>query len=333
MHMHRDISAILRLTLALIVTFAGLCTLTAGARADTVAANNPCSLLTAAEVEAVLGEPLAGLPYRANATVPSATGDTCRYEAASFRAINLRVDWSGGAQAFGLIGAVSGAADAAGLKGVLTLSDGTKLSGAWDQAGVFMCCEFNALHGDERVVVDIGSSKATVEAAAALADKAVQRLDHPIEIDSNSGIVEATARDKTRPGIASACALVTRAEAEALVGTALVSEPQGAEDGCTYAWKSDGSDDQEQISLAVTWRDGFGEMRRTLAAIGQGLDMLANEGLDLTQSAGPKDKVFDEYSASIIGVMAVRKDVMMSIESGPMSDLAAKFIAVAAGKL
>ena len=53
----------------------------------------------------------------------------------------------------------------------------------------------------------------------------------------------------------------------------------------------------------------------------------------MTQSAAPKDKVFDEYSTSIIGVMAVRKDVMLSIESGPISDLAAKFIAVAAGKL
>jgi hypothetical protein len=196
-----------------------------------------------------------------------------------------------------------------------------------------MCCEFNALHGDKRVVIDIGATNATVEEAAGLADKAVQRLDHPIQIDSEIGIVEAAARGKTRPVVASACTLVTRAEAEALVGTTLVSDPQGAEGGCTYAWKTDGSDYQEQISLSVTWRDGLGEMRRALAAIGQGLNMLANQGLDLTQSAGPKDKVFDEYSTSIVGVMAVRKDVLLSIESGPMSDLAAKFIAVAAGNL
>lgn len=333
MPIHQNLLPALRGTLALIVGVILLGALVRLAHAETIAPNNPCSLLTAAEVEAVLGEALAGPPYRANGTEPSATGKSCRYETASFRAITLEVDWSGGGETFGLLNAVSGAAEAGGLKGVLGLSDGTTVRGAWDEARVFMCCQLHALRGDQHVVIDIGATKATIEQAASLADKAVQRLDQPLQIGSETGIAEAGAHGKTRPQIASACTLVTRAEAEALVGAKLVADPQGAEDGCTYTWIAEGSDYQQAISLSVTWRDGFGEMRRAQAAIGMGLNMLADQGLDLTQDAAPEKKLFDDYAVSIVGVMAVRKDVLLSIESGPMSDMAAKFIAVAAAKL
>ena len=297
------------------------------------AADNPCGLLTAAEVEAVLGEPLAGPPYRARGTEPSATGDRCRYETSSFRALEVEVDWAGGGQAFGLMNSISGAVENGGLKGVLTLSDGTTLRGAWDEARQFMCCQFHALYGDTRVVVDVAETNATIEAAAGLADKAVQRLDQPLPVDAETGIAEAAERGKQRPAIASACTLVSRAEAEELVGAKLAADPDGAESGCTYTWTPEGTDYQQDITISVTWRDGFGEMRRTMAAIGMGLDMLPDAGLDLKQNSDTTSKAFDAYAVSIIGVMAVRKDVLLSIESGPMSEMAAKFIAVAAAKL
>jgi hypothetical protein len=294
---------------------------------------SPCGLLTAAEVEAVLAEPLAGPPYRASGVEPSAAGDTCRYETASFRAVTVGVDWTQGGELFGLMGVLSDAADAAGLKGVLTLSDGTALHGAWDQAREFMCCQLHALLGDRQVVIDIAATKATLAQAAGLADKAVQRLEQPLQVDASVGISEAVARGKARPPIASACTLVSRAEAETLAGAKLASDPSGNENGCTYAWVEEGSDYEQPISLAVTWRDGFGEFRRTQAAIGLGLEVLADAGLELTQTTDTNGKPFDAYSVSIIGVMAVRHDVLLSIESGPMSDMAAKFIAVAAAKL
>ena len=298
-----------------------------------MAANNPCSLLSASEVEAVLGEPLAGPPFRVNGYEASATGAACRYETKAFKAITVEVDWAHGGDAFGLMGMVSGVADAGGLKGVLTLADGTELKGSWDKAQMFMCCQFNALHGDQRVMVDISATKLTTKDAAGLADKAVQRLDQPLDVADDVGVAEAIARDKTRPVITSACSLVTRSEAEALVGAPLLADPEGDESGCTYVWTPAGGDYQQQISLLVTWRGGLGEMRATQAAIGVGLDMLADQGLDLTQDKGQAGPLFDAYSTSIIGVMAVRKDVLFSIESGPMSDLAAQFIAAAAAKL
>src|SRR5664279_719293 len=43
--------------------------------------NDPCRLLTAGEVEAIVG-PLAGAPYRAAGARPTPRGEDCRYEAA-----------------------------------------------------------------------------------------------------------------------------------------------------------------------------------------------------------------------------------------------------------
>ena len=308
------------------------CLLVLAAGSGAASPDNPCSLLTAAEVEALLGEPLGGPPFRVNGYEPTATGAACRYETKTFRAVTVEVDWSHGNDTFRMIEMVSGIADAGNLKGVLTLSDGTDLHGAWDKAAMFMCCQFNALHGDQRVMIDISATKLTETDAGALADKAVQRLNQPLAVADDEGVAEATARDKTRPAVASACTLVTRAEAEALVGAPLLAEPEGNESVCTYVWTPAGGDYQEQVSLKVTWRGGFGEMRLTQTAIGMGLDMLADQGLDLTQDQSRADALFDEYSTSMIGVLAARKDVLLSIESAP-ADLAAPFIKVAAGKL
>ncbi|MEO6300528.1 MAG: hypothetical protein ABIO62_12975, partial [Paracoccaceae bacterium] len=155
--------------LRLVVLITALClfSLALGSTAAT-AANNPCSLLTAAEVEEVLGAPLAGPPFRVSGYEASATGAACRYETKAFTAITVEVDWAHGGEEFGVIAMVSGVADAGGLKGVLTLADGTELKGAWDKAQMFMCCQFNALHGDQRVMVDISATKLTTKDAAGL---------------------------------------------------------------------------------------------------------------------------------------------------------------------
>lgn len=325
---HRNIDfrpLTLRLAVLVMLCFAAVGH--AAAEAD----GNPCGLLSAAEVEVVLGEHVESAQYRSDGTQARATGASCRYESASFRAISVTVDWSNGGQAFGLMKMTSSLAET--VPGVLTLSDGTTLHGAWDDAALFLCCEFNVLRGDRRVAIDIAASNATVAQAASLADLAVQRLQQPLQVDSEAGVAEAQARAQRRPMITSACDLITRAEAEELVETPLVADPQGSETGCSYSWQPTGADYQEEIRLQVTWRDGFGEFRRTLAAIGMGLDILADQGLDMSREAAPESKVYDEYSESIIGVMAVRHDVMLSIESGPMSETAAKFVAVAASKL
>ena len=303
-----------------------------GAIAQT-ATDNPCSLLTASEVKAVLGGPLAGPPYRANGNEPDIGGDTCRYRTADFRSIAVTVDWIYGGDAFAMFSVVGNVVKDGGMGNVLTLSDGAEVTGNWDRAALFLCCEFNALRGDQRVDVDISGSEATVKQAAALADQAVERLAVPLQVASNLGIAEARALDANRPVVRSACDLLERADAERLLGGPLFQDPEGKEDRCTYVWTPVGTDYQAQIKLTVTWHGGFSEFRNTLSALGQGLAMVT----DTPTVAGSSDEsgpsVFDAYSSSIIGVMGVRKDVLLSIESGPMSDTAAKFLAAAAKNL
>jgi len=61
----------------------------AAASPAAVSQHDPCSFLTAGEVERVLG-PLAGPPYRAGAeATPQDSGDDCRYEALDRRSIRV----------------------------------------------------------------------------------------------------------------------------------------------------------------------------------------------------------------------------------------------------
>ncbi|MBC7478363.1 MAG: hypothetical protein H7317_09765 [Pseudorhodobacter sp.] len=303
-----------------------------GAIAQT-ATDNPCSLLTALEVEAVLGGPLAGPPYRANGNDPDTGGDTCRYRTADFRSIAVTVDWIYGADAFAMFSVVGNVVKDGGMGNVLTLSDGTDVTGSWDRAALFLCCEFNALRGDQRVDVDISGSEATVKQAAALADQAVQRLAAPLQIASNLGIAEAQAMDASRPVVRSACDLLARADAERLLGGPLFQDPQGKKNRCTYVWTPVGTKYQAQIELTVTWRGGFSEFRNTLSALEQGFARVTDTPLADGSSSEDRPSVFDAYSSYILGVVGVRKDVLLSIESGRKNDTAAKFLAAAAEKL
>ncbi|MCE9522983.1 MAG: hypothetical protein K8S25_11215 [Alphaproteobacteria bacterium] len=293
-------------------------------------AKNPCAYLTAAEVEAVLG-PLAGPPYRANHGVANPKGEACRYETAALRAIEVSIDWKDGGQTFGVMNMVQGVVDKGGLKGVFKTQDGTTLTGEWDEARLNLCCEFAALRGEQLVTVNIGASRATVEQAAKLADAAVRRLDSPLATDTTDGDKAALAREALRPKARPACALLTRAEAEAIIGSPLSADPVGNEDACTYAWAKGGL--EQQIKLNVQWRGGFSEMRFAQAAMGQALSFMKSQGLDAAPEKG-KSAALDEDVTNIVGVMAVKKDVLFSSETGPfMADLAHALIVKAASKL
>ena len=311
---------------------AALILATGTAKADAADPHNPCGLVSEPEMVAVLGEPLVGPASRERNGTPDPAGDSCRYEASKYRSITVTVDWEDGGRKLTMLGIISSADDQTALKGLVTLSDGTELHGAWDSAKDFMCCEFNALKGKALVVIDISSSAATLKQAASLADLAVQRLDTPLPAGDAAGLDRAMERAKARPAIISACALVPRAEAETILGAKLTADPEGDESSCQYAWTATGTDFEQQFKLPVTWRGGLSEMRQTQAAIGQGLSFLNLEGLSADQQQG--NDAFDEYAESIIGVMAVRKDVLLSIETGGMNnDLAKSFVVAAAKKL
>jgi hypothetical protein len=283
----------------------------------TAAANkhDPCSLLHPDEVVAVIG-PLAGPPYRSGDGVPpSPNGSSCRYETADLHALRIEVMWNGGAQFMRMMGAMEQAVKQAGLK-ELKLIDGTTVAGEWDEARVSQCCVFNALRGDQMVIVDIAGSRATLAQASSLADAALKRLDQPLKIDGGAGIKAAQERIALRPKVRSVCDLVTKADAEAIAGVALVASPKGDEESCSYEWPiRTGS---YGIKLMMQWQDGFAAMRQVRGMVKNATAMIgADKIFGQTAATRSDNGPWDEYAQSIIGVAAVKNDVMASIEGGP----------------
>jgi hypothetical protein len=288
--------------------------------------HDPCGFLTTAEVETVMG-PLAGAPYRVSRGVaPQANGSDCRYEAPDRHSIRLSVTWEGGRDLIAMMGSMQAMVDAAGLS-QLKLADGTTIAGHWDQARVNQCCEFNALRGDRVVTVDVSGSHATIAQAAGLADAAVQRLDQPLPISGATGLKPAQDRAALRPKPRNVCDLLTKADAEAIVGVSLLQPPTGTIEHCRYVWPTNPQGSSYQLDLAVTWQDGFSEMRFTDSAVGNASAMIGfgkPQGQTATdRESGP----WDEFSQSIIGVSAVKGDIRISVEGGPMQqDLQRAFV-------
>lgn len=290
--------------------------------ADT--AKSPCSLLTGEEVAGIIG-PLAGPPYRGQAGNPQPTSDNCRYETPDLHSVVASVAWTGGAQMIGVMGFVQGMVKES-VAGQLKLIDGTTLAGEWDEARITGCCEFNALRGDQLVTIDIAGSHATIAQAAALADSALKRIDQPLAVDDAAGSRAALARADRRPKARSVCALLSRADVEAIAQVSLLTEPTGNENSCTYHIPLNGEGSDFTITLAVDWVDGFHEMRVTQSSIGNATSALGMNELFGQDKTGddPADKKaaeagpWDELAQSIVGVSAVKSDVLISTESGPL---------------
>jgi hypothetical protein len=248
---------------------------------------------------------------------PRPNGRNCRYEAPDRRSIQLSVTWDGGKELIAMMGSVKAMVEVAGLR-QLKLLDGTTVDGHWDQAAVNQCCEFNALRGDQVVTVDISGSRATIAQAASLADAAIQRLDQPLEIDGAAGIKAAQERATQRPKPRNVCDLVTRADAEAIAGVSLSQPPKGTNNSCRYTWPINAQSSIYELNLMVTWQEGFNEMRTTSTAVGNASSMLGMGKLQKHVAADHDSGPWDEFIQSIIGVSAVKGDVMVSVEGGPI---------------
>ena len=289
---------------------------------------NPCGVLTADEVAAVLGEAIAESPFRTNGARPDPAGDTCRYESASLKSIDVTVSWTDGKRDYDIGHMVTEIVQGA-TNAVVKLSSGEEVSGRWDSARDFLCCQFDALSGDRMVRIEIGASRATLPDAAKLADMAISRLDTPADVDADLGIAAAEARDKARPPVRSACDLLSTAEAEAIVGGPLIGKPEGDDSRCTINWTNTSGDYADQLDWTLTWRGGLADMRQTQAAIGQATAMF-----DFSEDAdsNPDAAKFDAYSDSIVGVMAVRRDVMISVEREDFDHTIARAIVAAVAR-
>jgi len=134
-----------------------------------------------------MGAPLATPPFRTD------HGDGCVYRDGNFHSVVVEPIWDSGATAFRMYGAMQSQVGQH-ASGVVNLVDGAEIAGEWDAARVVGCCTFMALRGDRAVSVDVsGPTTLTL----------IQASDYAA---------------RHRPRRVTACTLLTRREAQALIG-------------------------------------------------------------------------------------------------------------------
>ena len=137
-----------------------------------LADGDPCSLLTRAEVEAVLG-PLAMDPYRSSSEWPPLAhgkGHACAYYTPGHRVFVVAPTWTGGASAYTIAKGVGG------LIGIVAPQETVIVRGPWEQSHAHKAGAFMFLKGDRLLEVYYGTSRASRGDAVKLAATAMQRL-------------------------------------------------------------------------------------------------------------------------------------------------------------
>lgn len=288
--------------------------------------HDPCRLLEPKEVEAVLGAPLAGAPYLGtnpdgdSGPTPNPTGNVCWYYTADDRNLTIQAEWTdAGAINAGISGNLAKAE--AATKGMLKLQDGTELTGDWDEARMRGCCTLVAMQGDSMVEINFaGSLTATAEQAGALANKALARLNKPLDISGQSGLKDALKHLLARYSSEDPCSLWSNADITKLLG-APEGEPKRSSNECDISYT--GKDGRgHQFITTVTFINGYRGFRRDNATYGGFAKSInadnAGQGISLRESKtveGP----WEAASDGAIQFNTVNKDAQIAIRHGGMS--------------
>ena len=134
---------------------------------------DPCSLLTKAEVEAVIG-PLSAEPYRSSSNWPPLAhgkGFACAYFTPGHHVFVVSPTWSGGGDSFKIEKGIGG------LVGIVVPKEEmTVMKGPWDAAQVGMTGALQFLKGEKLLEVHYRTSRATRGDAIKLAATAMKRF-------------------------------------------------------------------------------------------------------------------------------------------------------------
>ena len=287
-------------------------TATASESSESSSGMDPCALLEVAEVEGVMGK-LAGPPYRRGQDGPEVGGMACRYDTADGRSIKLGAMSEGAGAIMKFIAMPAGMAQDAGLKGKLPIPEGATFGGDWDEARIVGCCVLNAMLGDAMVDLDFTASKLEMKQAATLVNMALGRLSKPVHVNGDAGVAAASQRMAQRPKERPACQLVTRAEAEAVLGP-LTAEPAGDGNECEYRFTLKGDNGQavpRLVQIKVRWDGGFAQLRDEVSMTGKILSGLTGmQAKSPTEMPAPPAGPWDE-AASTTDFMAVKQDVLI----------------------
>ena len=134
---------------------------------------DPCSLLTKAEVEAVIG-PLSAEPYRSSSNWPPLAhgkGFSCAYFSPGHHVFVVSPTWSGGGDSFKIEKGIGGLVGIVAPKEEMTV-----IKGPWDAAQTSMNGALQFLKGEKLLEVHYQTSRATRGDAIKLAALAMPRL-------------------------------------------------------------------------------------------------------------------------------------------------------------
>lgn len=299
---------------------------TASAPADAAPdPTDPCRLLEVSEVEAVLGAPLAGPPYRSRNPNGDSAGETdetgywCWYETAEHRNLALTFEAQYGGDIVAGVGGWLAKAEGA-TDGLVKLQDGTELVGDWDEVKLTGCCDFMALQGDSLVQIDFGGSLASAQQVGELVNKALARLQAPLGINGRDGLAAAQQRMDARYTSDDQCSLWTPADIGRLLGP-LKGEMRSGDD-CTIVWE--GKDGREQMAVVTTqFRNGYRAYRRDNATFGGMAATInaegAEEGVGLRAATGLEGP-WEAAENGPIQFNSVRGDASIAVRHSGLSD-------------
>jgi hypothetical protein len=277
--------------------------------------DDPCALVSQAEVETLLG-PLAEPPYRVRDRHPDPAGDACMYRAGDLRNVTLFVAWKDGERYFRLFQGLGGAVERR-LGGRDAAGDST--AGPWDRAATPFG-QLIVLAGSVAVHIDALGSRLDLRAREQIARFAIPRLNAPLAYDGAGAARRVPAANTHRDP----CALITRAEVESLMGP-LQAEPKASADGdeCRFALAQTMMGRPVERALQVQWTDGWYALGQEGEAMGRARKAMrqamgaAPTGIATT--GGAPGEPWDEAATLAGGVMAVVKhDVLLKIPADGM---------------
>ncbi len=223
---------------------------------------DPCTLVSRAEAEQLIGH-LRSDPYRVGGDgKPSPTSSTCYYQADDGRNFTIDASFDGGKVAMAAVGLITPLIDQA-FKGNASAVDTADVD--WDEARWAWPGSLHVLKGDAFLDIDTGGSRTGLVGAVRLAGFAVKRLDARLPYNSGPATAQAPGplvepRDP--------CSLIPRAEIEAALGP-LSSEPKSdpRQTECKYEPVKHPPLTKEVI-LTVAWRDGFKQFAQSKQMLG-----------------------------------------------------------------
>jgi hypothetical protein len=287
--------------------------------------NDPCSLLQTSEVEGALAAPLGTPPYRGGSYNPAPGSDDCTYQTTNFQTVTLSVDWDGGQQAYHIGDFAGNAVKRTGVlsdkaKQAMVSEDGSTIGGEWDEAKLtpFNCCIFNALRADQMISIDFTGSMMTLKAAAALVDAALKRMEKPLSLDGGANVAAAKTFLKGRPKPISPCSVLTQAEVEAILGTALAKAPEEDKSVCTYTLPPLPDVPPRIYDLQFFWSGGNYRLRQDLSAAKMGGAALGSMSMtvkeDVQVSDAPPKSVPGSGPAPPVGTHTVSENVTTTVD-------------------